>query len=74
MNVNDQVNMVCSKLRNDSKLQAGYNAIGFSQGGQFWFVHILYFLTCIMLCSNFCCRTVLFLKKICDLYKINVQN
>ncbi|XP_045159476.2 palmitoyl-protein thioesterase 1-like isoform X2 [Mercenaria mercenaria] len=35
MNVNDQINMVCQKLATDKKLQAGYNAIGFSQGGQF---------------------------------------
>ena len=36
MNVNDQITMVCDKLKKDTKLQAGYNAIGFSQGGQFW--------------------------------------
>ncbi|KAL3869843.1 hypothetical protein ACJMK2_042475 [Sinanodonta woodiana] len=35
MNVNDQVKIVCGKLANDTKLQEGYNAIGFSQGGQF---------------------------------------
>lgn len=35
MNVNDQIDMVCQKLAADKKLQAGYNAIGFSQGGQF---------------------------------------
>lgn len=35
MNVNDQVKMVCETLANDTKLQQGYNAIGFSQGGQF---------------------------------------
>ncbi|XP_060582407.1 palmitoyl-protein thioesterase 1-like isoform X2 [Ruditapes philippinarum] len=35
MNVNDQINMVCQKLATDKKLQSGYNAIGFSQGGQF---------------------------------------
>ncbi|KAL3877439.1 hypothetical protein ACJMK2_035145 [Sinanodonta woodiana] len=35
MNVNDQVKIVCDTLANDSKLQQGYNAIGFSQGGQF---------------------------------------
>lgn len=36
MNVNDQIELVCIKLKNDTKLKAGYNAIGFSQGGQFW--------------------------------------
>ncbi|KAK3578213.1 hypothetical protein CHS0354_020582 [Potamilus streckersoni] len=35
MNVNDQVKMVCETLANDTKFQQGYNAIGFSQGGQF---------------------------------------
>ncbi|XP_076440551.1 palmitoyl-protein thioesterase 1-like [Babylonia areolata] len=35
MNVNDQISLVCSKLKNDSKLASGYNAMGFSQGGQF---------------------------------------
>ncbi|KAL4235808.1 Palmitoyl-protein thioesterase 1 [Mactra antiquata] len=35
MNVNDQIDMVCKKLASDPKLQSGYNAIGFSQGGQF---------------------------------------
>ncbi|GCC27748.1 palmitoyl-protein thioesterase 1-like isoform X1 [Chiloscyllium punctatum] len=35
MNVNHQVEMVCNILSNDKKLQNGYNAMGFSQGGQF---------------------------------------
>ncbi|XP_035668253.1 palmitoyl-protein thioesterase 1-like [Branchiostoma floridae] len=35
MNVNKQVTMVCDKLAKDTKLANGYNAIGFSQGGQF---------------------------------------
>ncbi|XP_031234391.1 palmitoyl-protein thioesterase 1 isoform X1 [Mastomys coucha] len=35
MNVNLQVSMVCQILKKDPKLQQGYNAIGFSQGGQF---------------------------------------
>lgn len=35
MNVNDQVEQVCSKLKSDDKLKGGYNAMGFSQGGQF---------------------------------------
>jgi len=35
MNVNDQVEEVCAKLRNDSAVKNGYHAMGFSQGGQF---------------------------------------
>jgi len=35
MNVNSQVEMVCQQLSKDDKLKDGYNAIGFSQGGQF---------------------------------------
>ncbi|MEJ1282476.1 palmitoyl-protein thioesterase 1 [Cricetulus griseus] len=35
LNVNSQVMMVCQILEKDPKLQQGYNAIGFSQGGQF---------------------------------------
>lgn len=35
MNVNDQVREVCSQLATDPHLQGGYNAMGFSQGGQF---------------------------------------
>jgi len=35
MNVNQQVTEVCNQLANDPKLKDGYNAIGFSQGGQF---------------------------------------
>lgn len=34
-NVNSQVEEVCQKLTNDSELQGGYHAMGFSQGGQF---------------------------------------
>ncbi|XP_042233700.1 palmitoyl-protein thioesterase 1-like isoform X1 [Homarus americanus] len=34
-NVNDQVEEVCNKLANDTELQGGYHAMGFSQGGQF---------------------------------------
>lgn len=34
-NVNKQVENVCQQLATDPKLQGGYNAIGFSQGGQF---------------------------------------
>jgi len=35
MNVNHQVDMVCDQLAKDPMLQAGYNAIGYSQGAQF---------------------------------------
>ncbi|OZJ02023.1 hypothetical protein BZG36_05227 [Bifiguratus adelaidae] len=34
-NVNMQVDTVCEQLRNDEHLKDGFNAIGFSQGGQF---------------------------------------
>ncbi|KAK2155923.1 hypothetical protein LSH36_227g06063 [Paralvinella palmiformis] len=35
MNANKQIQEVCKKIQTDSKLKNGYNAIGFSQGGQF---------------------------------------
>uniref|UniRef100_A0A8C4N7Z9 Palmitoyl-protein thioesterase 1 n=1 Tax=Eptatretus burgeri TaxID=7764 RepID=A0A8C4N7Z9_EPTBU len=35
MNVNYQVDMVCQALAKDPALQLGYNAMGYSQGGQF---------------------------------------
>lgn len=35
MNANDQITLVCQKLKNDTKLANGFNSIGFSQGGQF---------------------------------------
>ncbi|KJH50576.1 palmitoyl protein thioesterase [Dictyocaulus viviparus] len=34
-NVNDLVANACEQIRNDTQLQFGYNAIGFSQGAQF---------------------------------------
>lgn len=34
-NFNDQLKTVCETLKNDTKLQGGFNAVGFSQGGQF---------------------------------------
>lgn len=33
--VNEQIELVCEKIKNDSQLKRGYHAIGFSQGGQF---------------------------------------
>lgn len=35
MNVNDQVDFVCKTLKQDSQLQRGFHAVGFSQGSQF---------------------------------------
>jgi len=35
MNVNDQITEVCANLSVDPELQNGFNAMGFSQGGQF---------------------------------------
>lgn len=35
MNANKQVKMACDKIAKDPNLKDGYNAIGFSQGGQF---------------------------------------
>lgn len=35
MDVNEQVSFVCNQLAQDPKLKGGYNAMGFSQGGQF---------------------------------------
>ncbi|XP_030644780.1 palmitoyl-protein thioesterase 1 isoform X2 [Chanos chanos] len=35
MDVNEQVSFVCHQLSQDPKLKGGYNAMGFSQGGQF---------------------------------------
>ncbi|RIA98034.1 palmitoyl-protein thioesterase 1 [Glomus cerebriforme] len=34
-NINDEVEHVCEILKNDENLKDGFNAIGFSQGGQF---------------------------------------
>jgi len=35
MNANKQIAMVCDQVQSDPKLKDGYNAVGFSQGGQF---------------------------------------
>jgi len=34
-NVNDQVDFFCSQVKSDPNLKNGFNAVGFSQGGQF---------------------------------------
>ncbi len=34
MNLNDQVMAACHQIKNDKRLANGYNALGFSQGGQ----------------------------------------
>jgi len=34
-NVNDQLEQVCAQLKDDTRLRGGFNALGFSQGGQF---------------------------------------
>uniref|UniRef100_A0A1I7XIK0 Palmitoyl-protein thioesterase 1 n=1 Tax=Heterorhabditis bacteriophora TaxID=37862 RepID=A0A1I7XIK0_HETBA len=34
-NMNELVELACAQIRNDSLLSQGYNAVGFSQGGQF---------------------------------------
>jgi palmitoyl-protein thioesterase len=40
MNVNDQVKFVCEKLASDPNLKDGFNAIGFSQGSQFFRAYV----------------------------------
>lgn len=35
LNVNEQISLACEKISADAALKDGYNAIGFSQGGQF---------------------------------------
>ncbi|CAG8441036.1 8830_t:CDS:2 [Scutellospora calospora] len=34
-NINEEISIVCEKLKSDENLKFGFNAIGFSQGGQF---------------------------------------
>ena len=41
MDVNQQVAQVCAQLAQDPQLKGGYNAMGFSQGGQFLWVNRL---------------------------------
>jgi hypothetical protein len=38
LNANKQVEEVCKQLASDPELKDGYNALGFSQGGQFLYV------------------------------------
>ncbi|KNC83470.1 palmitoyl-protein thioesterase 1 [Sphaeroforma arctica JP610] len=40
MPVNDQVDLVCDMVKKDPRLQDGFNAMGFSQGGQFMRAYI----------------------------------
>ena len=35
MPVQEQIQLACKQIRDDPKLKDGYNALGFSQGGQF---------------------------------------
>ena len=35
MPVNRQIEIACEAIASDEKLENGYNAVGFSQGGQF---------------------------------------
>lgn len=37
-NSNKQIDMACKNLSADENLKSGFNVIGFSQGGQFWWV------------------------------------
>ena len=41
LNANTQVEEVCKQLNDDAQLMDGYNAIGFSQGGQFLYAYYL---------------------------------
>jgi hypothetical protein len=41
LNANKQVEEVCKQLANDPELKHGYNALGFSQGGQFLYVEYM---------------------------------
>jgi len=42
LNANKQVEEVCKQLANDPELKDGYNALGFSQGGQFLYVEYMF--------------------------------
>lgn len=36
--IHEQIDMACDIIKNDPKLTNGFNAMGFSQGGQFLYV------------------------------------
>ena len=40
MGINQQVDLVCKKIKSDANLSQGFNAIGFSQGSQFWRAYV----------------------------------
>jgi palmitoyl-protein thioesterase len=42
LNANKQVDEVCKQVASDPELKDGYNALGFSQGGQFLYVDYIY--------------------------------
>jgi len=53
-NVNKQITEVCQMISEDDKLSDGFNAIGFSQGGQFLLVnnsifYLFYLYMCVTL-------------------------
>jgi hypothetical protein len=43
LNANKQVEEVCKQLASDPELKDGYNALGFSQGGQFLYVDRIFY-------------------------------
>ena len=36
LNINSQIELACQRIKEDPKLQGGYHAVGFSQGGLFF--------------------------------------
>ena len=51
-NSNTQIDMVCSTLTADEKLKNGFNVIGFSQGGQFWYTVVCQLLTSVIIITK----------------------